>query len=119
MEDSKLVESFSQALALRRRDKGKPAARRGRKAYGPALLGEPVAGLPNGGGVISSPVELHPLGEKGVGHIRDDRGCAPFNVTDNDTDDLYPAYSPSGKTIAYVGYPPSSQEYDRTKRCTR
>jgi hypothetical protein len=32
---SKLVRSFSQALALRRRDKGKSAVRRGRKAYGP------------------------------------------------------------------------------------
>jgi hypothetical protein len=48
----KLVGSFSQALALRRRrDKGKPAARRARKVYGPpgASLWE-VAGLSNGDG---------------------------------------------------------------------
>jgi hypothetical protein len=37
------------------RDKGKPAAKRVRKAYGPALLRrEQVARLPNGGGVSSS-----------------------------------------------------------------
>jgi hypothetical protein len=35
LEASKLVQSFSVALALGRRDKGKPAARRGRKANGP------------------------------------------------------------------------------------
>jgi len=34
---SKLVRSYSQALALLRRDKGKPAAKRGRKAYGPLV----------------------------------------------------------------------------------
>ncbi len=43
----KLVGSFLQTLALRRRDKGKPAARRGRKALGPATRGQ-AAGLPNG-----------------------------------------------------------------------
>ncbi len=36
--------------ALRRREKGKPAARRGRKAYGP--VNEQAAGLPNGGWVV-------------------------------------------------------------------
>jgi hypothetical protein len=35
LEASKLVQSFPQVLALRRRDKGKPAARRARKANGP------------------------------------------------------------------------------------
>jgi hypothetical protein len=48
----KVVGSFSQALALRRRrDKGKPAARRARKAYGPprASLWE-AAGPSNGDG---------------------------------------------------------------------
>ena len=34
---SELVGSFSVVLALRRRDKGKPAARRGRIAYGPLV----------------------------------------------------------------------------------
>jgi hypothetical protein len=33
-------------------DKGKPAARRGRKAYGPLLCRREAAGLPNGGGVL-------------------------------------------------------------------
>jgi hypothetical protein len=48
----KLVGSFSQALALRRRrDKGKPAARRARKAYGPPRARwQEVAGLSNGDG---------------------------------------------------------------------
>jgi hypothetical protein len=41
----------SQALALRRRDKGKPAAKRGRKAYGPPRTRWwEVAGLSNGDG---------------------------------------------------------------------
>ena len=35
LECSNLLQSFLEALALRRRDKGKLAARRGRKAYGP------------------------------------------------------------------------------------
>jgi hypothetical protein len=47
----KLVGSFSQALALRRRDKGKPAAKRGRKAQGPPRVRwEEAAGLSNGDG---------------------------------------------------------------------
>ena len=46
---SNLVGSFSDALALGRRDKGKPVVRRGRKAYGPSS-GE-VARLPNERGV--------------------------------------------------------------------
>jgi Tol biopolymer transport system component len=29
-------------------------------------------------------------------------GGGEFNVTDNDTGDFYPSYSPSGKRIAFV-----------------
>ena len=43
-----MVRSFSQVLTLRRRDKGKPAVRRGRNAYGPPSW--EVAGLSNGSG---------------------------------------------------------------------
>ena len=60
---SALVTWFPCALALRRRDKGKPAARRGRKAHGPLFFRREVAGLPNGGGVtihIESPKERAP-----------------------------------------------------------
>jgi len=61
------------AKALRRCEKGKPAVRRGRKAYGPALLKhrEQVAGLPNGGGVCNHwPLRAPPFStEKGVEHI--------------------------------------------------
>jgi hypothetical protein len=60
----KVVGSFSQALALRRRrDKGKPAARRARKAYGlsGASLWE-VARLSNsdGGGANKESSALSP-----------------------------------------------------------
>ena len=44
---------FTCALALRRRDKGKPAARRGRKAHGALFSGREAARLPNGGGVTT------------------------------------------------------------------
>jgi hypothetical protein len=47
-----------------RRDKGKPAARRGRKAYGLLFRREQVARLPNGGGVITGPKEPHPYERK-------------------------------------------------------
>jgi hypothetical protein len=63
LEASKLVQAFSQALTLRRRDKGKPAAKRGRKAYGPPRARwEEVAGLSNGerGGATK---RAPPLGE--------------------------------------------------------
>ena len=43
-----------QALALGRRDKGKAAARRGRKAYGLQASLEAVAGLSNDGGATMS-----------------------------------------------------------------
>jgi len=42
------------------------------------------------------------------------RGGEPLKVTDNDSNDSQPDYAPDGKTIAYVAYPPSSQEYDGT-----
>jgi hypothetical protein len=48
LEASKLVLWYSQALALWRRDKGKPAARWGHKAYGPPR--REVAGPSNGSG---------------------------------------------------------------------
>src|SRR5215203_179659 len=59
---SEIVRCFTCALALRRRDKGKPAARWGRKAHGPLYRRE-VARLPNGGGVTThteSPKERAP-----------------------------------------------------------
>jgi hypothetical protein len=78
----KLVGSFSQALALRRRDKGKPAARRARKAYGPprASLWE-VAGLSNGDGGGATK-RAPPLWEGGG------RGCQPTTTTGDDHPDL-------------------------------
>jgi Tol biopolymer transport system component len=41
-------------------------------------------------------------------------GGNALKVTDNDSNDFQPDYAPNGQTIAYVGYPPSSQEYDGT-----
>jgi TolB protein len=38
------------------------------------------------------------------------RGGGTFKVTDNDTDDLYPSYSPDGQTIAYEGYDGNDSE---------
>jgi hypothetical protein len=52
---------YSQALALRRRDKGKPAVRRGAKPMGLLSSWEEVAGLSNGGGGDKAPPS-----EKGV-----------------------------------------------------
>ena len=51
LEASKLVLWYSQALALRRRDKGKPAVKWGRKAYGPPR--REVAGPSNGSGGVT------------------------------------------------------------------
>jgi TolB protein len=42
------------------------------------------------------------------------RGRGTAKVTDNDSNDSQPDYAPDSQTIAYVGYPPSSQEYDGT-----
>jgi hypothetical protein len=56
LEVSKQVRSFVEALALRCRDKGKPAARRWRKAYGPLSKRE-VAWLPKG---VSTCDRRHP-----------------------------------------------------------
>ena len=66
LDASNLVRSL-QALALGRRDKGKPAARRGRKTYGPprASLWE-VAGLSDGGGGTTM-LRLQRKGRKGEG----------------------------------------------------
>jgi Tol biopolymer transport system component len=41
-------------------------------------------------------------------------GGNALKVTDNDSNDFQPDYAPNGQTIAYVGYPPSSQEYEGT-----
>jgi hypothetical protein len=56
-----------QALALRRRDKGKPAARQGRKAYGLLVSLEEVAGLSNDGEAARS----FALGRNGEGEEAD------------------------------------------------
>src|SRR5829696_3425915 len=52
-----LVGWFTCALALRRRDKGKPAARRGRKAHGPLLGGSRAAETAVGSRHRESPKE--------------------------------------------------------------